>query len=128
VEKYTPLAAQVRAIRERFLFLEMVDFFWGGGEQRSCDGRGGRRPVWRVNEPKKTGAHSARARSERARTHGQNPLVLNTTVLKYVQYYNFFLHSESCVHVLRPDIFYFYIYIFFNAFCKINKRAKLFSV
>jgi hypothetical protein len=40
VEKYTPLAAQVRAIRERFLFLEMVNFF-GGGEERSCDGRGG---------------------------------------------------------------------------------------
>ncbi len=40
------------------------------GEQRSCDGRGGgaQRPVWHVNEPKKTGA----------RTRGQNPLVLDT--------------------------------------------------
>jgi hypothetical protein len=41
-------------------------------EQRSCDGRGGaQRPVGRGNEPKKTGARSARAR-----TRGQNPLVL----------------------------------------------------
>ena len=42
------------------------------GEQRSCDGRGdAQRPVWRVNEPKKTGARSARAH-----TRGQNPLVV----------------------------------------------------
>ncbi len=43
------------------LFLEIVYFyiFW---EQRSCDGSG--------NESKKTGARSARAR-----TRGQNPLV-----------------------------------------------------
>jgi hypothetical protein len=40
-------------------------------KQRSCDGRGGaQRPVWHVNKPKKTGARSARAR-----TRGQNPLV-----------------------------------------------------
>ncbi len=70
MEKYTPLAAQVRARRERFLYLEIVDFLFLG-EQRSCDGRGGaQRPVWRVYEPKKTGARSARAR-----TRGQNPLV-----------------------------------------------------
>ncbi len=38
-----------------------------------CDGRGGaQRPVWRGNAPKKTGARSARAR-----TRGQNPLVNN---------------------------------------------------
>ena len=56
VEKYTPLAAQVRAGKERFLYLEIVDFLFLG-EQRSCDGRGGaQRPVWRVNEPKKTDA------------------------------------------------------------------------
>jgi len=42
-------------------------------EQRSCDGRGGaQRPVGRGNEPKKTGARSARAR-----TRGQNPLVID---------------------------------------------------
>jgi hypothetical protein len=41
--------------------------------QRSCDGGGGaQRPVLCVNELKKTGARSARAR-----TRGQNPLVTN---------------------------------------------------
>ena len=47
-------------------------YFWGSNKkQRSCDGRGGaQRPVWRGNAPKKTGARSARAR-----TRGQNPLV-----------------------------------------------------
>ncbi len=40
-------------------------------KQRSCDVRGARSAhFWRVNEPKKTGARSARAR-----TRGQNPLV-----------------------------------------------------
>jgi hypothetical protein len=42
-------------------------------KQRSCDGRGGaQRPFWRVNEPKKTGARSARACMR-----GQNTLVYN---------------------------------------------------
>ena len=54
-----------------------IDFayFWGSNnKQRSCDGRGGaQRPVWCGNELKKTGAHSAQAR-----TRGQNPLVGNT--------------------------------------------------
>ncbi len=47
-------------------------YFWGSNKkQRSCDGRGGaRRTVGRGSEPKKTGARSARAR-----TRGQNPLV-----------------------------------------------------
>jgi hypothetical protein len=40
-------------------------------KQRGCDGRGGaQRPVGRGNGSKKTGARSARAR-----TQGQNPLV-----------------------------------------------------
>ena len=70
VEKYTPLAAQVRARRERFLYLEIVDFLFLG-EQRSCDEQGGaQRPVLRDNELTKTGARSARAR-----TRGQNLLV-----------------------------------------------------
>jgi hypothetical protein len=52
------------------LFLEIVFFVWG--EQRSCDGRrGAQRPVGRGKEPKTTGARSARAR-----TRGQNPLVI----------------------------------------------------
>jgi len=57
-------------LKEDILFLEIVYFsFWG--EQRSCDGReGAQRPVGRGNEPKKTGARSARAR-----TRGQNPQV-----------------------------------------------------
>ncbi len=40
---------------------EAVNLRWVGGAQR---------PVWRGNAPKKTGARSARAR-----TRGQNPLV-----------------------------------------------------
>ena len=48
-------------LKESISFLEIVYFlFWE--EQRSCNGR--------VYEPKKTGA-----RSVRARTRGQNPLV-----------------------------------------------------
>jgi hypothetical protein len=57
-------------LKGSILYLEIVDFFIFV-EHRSCDGRGGaQRPVWRVNEPKKTGARSARAH-----TCGQNPLV-----------------------------------------------------
>ncbi len=47
-------------------------FLGSNKKQRSCDGRGGaQRPVGRGYEPKKTGARSARAR-----TRGQNPLVI----------------------------------------------------
>ena len=51
----------------------LFNIFEGSNKkQRSCDGRGGaQRPVWLGNEPKKTGARSARAR-----TRGQNPLVI----------------------------------------------------
>jgi hypothetical protein len=54
-------------------------FFLFLGEQRSCDGRGGgaQRPVGRGNRPKKMSARSARAR-----TRGQNPLVLYVLVIK----------------------------------------------
>ncbi len=45
----------------------------GGGGARSV-------PVWRVNEPKKTGARSARAR-----TRGQNPLVEDIDALVLVE-------------------------------------------
>jgi hypothetical protein len=49
----------------------MYIFWLMNMKQRSCDGVGGaQRPVWRGNAPKKTGARSARAR-----TRGQNPLV-----------------------------------------------------
>ena len=53
------------------MFLEIVDFFYffvGAAKLRGAGGA--QRPVRRVNEPKKTGARSARAR-----TRGQNPLV-----------------------------------------------------
>jgi hypothetical protein len=53
-----------------------IFIFWG--EQRSCDGWwGAQRPVGRGNAPKKTGARSARAR-----TRGQNPLVYNIVTIK----------------------------------------------
>jgi len=58
-------------LKGSILFLEIA-FFWGGGPQRSCDGVGRSAPFWRFGEPKKTGARSARAR-----TRGQNPLVRN---------------------------------------------------
>jgi hypothetical protein len=54
------------------LFLEIVIFGGSKKKQRSCDGQGGaQRPVCRGNKLKKTGACSARAR-----TRGQNPLVM----------------------------------------------------
>ncbi len=50
-----------------------LDFFYFGGSGEAAMGEGGaQRPVGRSNEPKKTGARSARAR-----TRGQNPLVRN---------------------------------------------------
>ena len=51
----------------------IADNFWGmNKKQRSCNGRGGgaQRPVFRVNEPKKKGARSARER-----TRSLNPLI-----------------------------------------------------
>ncbi len=49
-------------------------YIFGGrirnSEAATSGGGGAQRPVWRVNEPEKTGARSARAR-----TRGQNPLV-----------------------------------------------------
>ncbi len=55
------------------MFLEIGSvflYFWGAAKLRWA--RGAQRPVGRGNEPKKTGARSARAR-----TRGQNPLVRN---------------------------------------------------
>jgi hypothetical protein len=68
VEKYMPLARRLEFRPEgKHLFLEI--FFWGGGAAKLRWG-GAERPFWRVNEPKKTRGHSARAG-----TRGQNPLV-----------------------------------------------------
>ncbi len=48
-------------------------YFWGSNKKQQCDGRGGaQRPVSGSIKLKKTGARSARAR-----TRGQNPLVIN---------------------------------------------------
>jgi hypothetical protein len=64
-----PLAARVRARREAFV--SGLFFYFGGCSEAAMDGgRGAQRPVWGGNELKKTGARSARAR-----TRGQNPLV-----------------------------------------------------
>ncbi len=57
--------------RGRPEFDSFIYFRGSNKKQRSCDGRGGaQRHVWLGNEPKKTGARSARAR-----TRGQNLLV-----------------------------------------------------
>ncbi len=69
MEKYTPLAPDI-------LFLEIVNFYIFG-EQRSCDGREAHSALF-GNEPKKTGACSARAR-----TRGQNPLVFDMVPAGY---------------------------------------------
>jgi len=54
--------------------MDFIYFLGLNKKQRSCDARGSaQRPVWHFNEPKKTNARSARAR-----TRGQNPLVINS--------------------------------------------------
>ena len=90
VERYTSLVARVPALKGSILFLEIVHFSGMNKKQRSCDGWwGAQRPVRRGNEPKKTGARSAQAR-----TRGQNPLV------SYIH-----LGSSVCHPVCRPVIF-----------------------
>jgi hypothetical protein len=54
-------------LKEDILFLEIVYFVFLGSSEAA---RGAQRPVWHVNKTNKTGARSARAR-----TRGQNPLV-----------------------------------------------------
>ncbi len=61
VERYTPLAALVRP-EGSILFLDYF-FYFGGCSEAAMGGGGAQRPVWLVNEPKKTGARSARART-----------------------------------------------------------------
>ncbi len=58
------------------MFLEIGSvfvYFWGAAKLRWAGGA--QRPVGRGNEPKKTGARSARARKR-----GQNPLVYNNCI------------------------------------------------
>jgi hypothetical protein len=57
-------------LKEDILFLETVNFYIFEGAAKLRWVGGAQRPVGRVNEPNKTGARSARAR-----TRGQNPLV-----------------------------------------------------
>jgi hypothetical protein len=64
VERYTSLAARVRE-GMHFVSKIFIFYFWGSSEA-AMGGGGVQRPVWHVNEPKKTGT----------RTRGQNPLVL----------------------------------------------------
>ena len=64
--------ARVWGLKGSILFLEIVYFFLLGGAATLQWVGGAQRPVGRGNEPKKTGGRSARAR-----TRGQNPLVLN---------------------------------------------------
>jgi hypothetical protein len=61
-------------LKENILFLEIVYFLFGG-EAKLRRAGGAQRPVGRGNELKKTGARSARAR-----TRGQNPLVSSIDV------------------------------------------------
>ncbi len=76
--------------------------------QWSCDGRGGaQRPVWRVNESKKTVASSARARMP-----GQNPLVVSGK--KFLRYRQIILLS-----------YIFWLFCKANFFCGIPFRSKL---
>ena len=61
VERYTPLAALVWP--EGKHFVSGLFFYFGGCSEAAMGGGGAQRPVWLVNEPKKTGARSARART-----------------------------------------------------------------
>ncbi len=64
---YGPMVAPVHNFRQ-FSFI-----FWGRTRSSEAGmGGGAQRPVWRDNEPKRTGARSARPR-----TRGLNPLVVN---------------------------------------------------
>ncbi len=81
-------AAGVQAWRKAFCFWK---YFWGGGAAKLRWTGARSAPVLRINEPKKTGAHSARAR-----TRGQNPLVHNRIhVFHYILL--FMMVSISCL-------------------------------
>jgi len=61
-------------LKEDILFLETVNFYIFEGAAKLRWVGGAQRPVWGGNEHKKTGARSARAQ-----TRGQNPLVYYIT-------------------------------------------------
>jgi hypothetical protein len=66
-----PLAAEFGPEGRHFVSGNSLFFYFGGSSVAALGG-GAQRPVGRGNEPKKTGARSARAR-----TRGLNPLVVN---------------------------------------------------
>ena len=75
MEKYTPLAAEFGPEGKHFVSVNIRFFYFCGSSEAAMGGGGAQRPVRRGNEPKKTGARSARAR-----TRGQNPLVLTESL------------------------------------------------
>jgi hypothetical protein len=77
-----PMAARVRARREAFCFWTI--FYFGGCSEAAMGGGGAQRPIWGGNELKRTGARSARAR-----TRGQNPLVI---------------YKKASLHVFVPNL------------------------
>jgi hypothetical protein len=70
MEKYMPWRPEFGPEGKHFVFGNSLFFILGGAAKLRWGG-GAQRPVLRVYDPKKTGARSARAR-----TRGQNPLVL----------------------------------------------------
>jgi hypothetical protein len=54
-------------LKEDILFLEIV--YFGGSSEAAMGGGGAQRPVRRGNEPKETGARSARTRARAVKTH-----------------------------------------------------------
>jgi hypothetical protein len=89
------------------LFLEYF-FFLGGGDAAKLRWReGAQRPVWRVTEPKKTGARSARAR-----TRGQNPLVVNiqTDICSTVPFFK----------IDEPFFLFWYIFIGVSSILRVH--------
>jgi hypothetical protein len=66
-----PLWPEIGPEGKHFVSGNSFIFIFGGCSEAAMGGLGAQRPVRRGNTPKKTGARSARAR-----TRGQNPLVI----------------------------------------------------
>jgi hypothetical protein len=93
------------------------DKFWGvNKKQRSCDGRS--------NEPKKTGARSARAR-----TRGQNPLVFEITATQQhtiaAKSFSRKLKIQIFLDSSLRDIFFSCCSEFCCSCCVVRRRKKL---
>jgi hypothetical protein len=79
-------------LKGSILFLEIVYLFFIFGGAAKLRWEGAQRPFWRVNEPKKTGARSARAR-----TRGQNPLVIQIMRIRKDDIIAKYLHSAHTI-------------------------------